>query len=104
MSHPDEPTSWSAFEADLSAALALDGEERDSLASLGFAATWRTPAASASEARWGWLALLGVVSAFLAWSFAAQPIGDVLGLASLVGLGTILLTTTVGWMLAASQA
>jgi hypothetical protein len=105
MSHPDEPTNWSAFEADLSAALDLDGEERDFLASLDLASTWRNAeAVSPSDARWGWLALLGVVGAFVAWSVAAQPVGNVLGLANLVGLGTILLTTSVGGILAAGQA
>jgi len=104
MSRPDEPTNWSAFEADLSAALDLDGEERDFLASLDLASPWRTSAETAADSRWGWLALLGVVGAFIAWSVAAQPVGDALGLASLVGLGTILLTTSFGWMLAASQA
>jgi len=104
MSRPDEPTNWSAFDANLAAALDLDQEERDFLASLDLAATWRASAANATDARWGWLALLGVVAAFLAWSVAAQPIGNVLGLANLVGLGTLALTTGLGWVLAASQA
>ena len=104
MSNPDEPTNWSAFEADLSAALDLDGEERDFLANLDLASTWRASAEPAADSRWGWLALLGVVGAFAAWSLAAQPVGDVLGMANLVGLGTILLTTAVGWILAAGEA
>src|SRR5262249_11347558 len=71
---------------------------------LDLAATWRASTATASDGRWGWLALLGVVTAFFAWSVAAQPFGNLLGIANLVGLGTVLLATGFGMLLGVSQA
>jgi hypothetical protein len=93
-----------AFDASLGAALDLDHAELDFLASLDLAATWRASTATASDGRWGWLALLGVVAAFFAWSAAAQPFGNLVGIANLVGLGSVLLTTGVGMLLGVSQA
>jgi hypothetical protein len=88
---------------DLRVALELNPQEHAYLASLDLPAAWRTSPASAFEASWGWLALFGVLAAFAAWSLAAQPAGDLLDLANLVGLGTLLLTTSVGAVLSLGQ-
>lgn len=95
---------WDATSASLTAALDLDQQENQFLTGLDLAATWRTSAASASDARWGWLALLGVVAVFFAWTLAAQPFGDVLGMANQVGLSSVLLTNGLGLLLALGQA
>ena len=95
---------WHAAGARLRAALRLDEDERAYLASLELAATWRTRSASTAEAAWGWLALVGVLAAFLAWTVAAQPIGAAVAAALQVGLGTVLLTTALGLLLGVGQA
>jgi hypothetical protein len=95
---------WHTASNSLQSALALDQDERAYLASLDLAATWRTRAAETSGALWGWLALLGVIATFLAWSVAAQPSGVLLGTANQVGVGTVLITNALGLLLGASQA
>jgi anti-sigma factor RsiW len=90
---------WHADNLSLRSALELDHAESDYLASLDLARTWRAQAAASTEAHWGWLALLGIVTAFVAWTFAAQPFGELLGTADLVGLGTILSTNAVTLLL-----
>jgi hypothetical protein len=95
---------WHAASASIGAALALDQDERAYLASLDLAGTWRTRSAHSTDARWGWLALLGVVSAFIAWTVAAQPFGAVLGTANQVGLSTVLVTNAIGLFLGAVRS
>jgi hypothetical protein len=94
---------WQAAAPQLGAALQLDEDERAYLASLDLAASWRTRSASAGEVAWGWLALLGVIAAFVAWSVAGQPVGAALGVASQVGLSTVLLTTALSLLLGAGR-
>ena len=84
--------------AQLRAALDLDQDERAYLAALDLAATWLAQSRTATDWRWGWLALFGVVAAFIAWSVAAQALGDVLATANQVGVGTVVLTTAL-WQL-----
>jgi hypothetical protein len=95
---------WHADAANLRAALELDQDERAYLASLDLSSTWRAQSATATDARWGWLALLGIVTGFIAWTVAAQPFGDLLGTANLVGLSTVLLTATVSLLLSVAQS
>jgi hypothetical protein len=103
MPFPDELTPDPWLEEGLRAALALDEDERAYLSGLDLAGTWRRGAASTVDARWGWLALFAVVTAFGAWAVAAQFFGDVLSTANEVGLSTVLLTSAVGLLLGASQ-
>jgi hypothetical protein len=93
-----------AASARLRAALDLDQDERAYLASLDLASRWRTRSTRAADSRLGWLALFGVVTAFVAWTLAAPLLDQALTVASLVGLGTVLLTTAVTVLLGASQA
>jgi putative zinc finger protein len=95
---------WQVVGARLQAALDLDQDERTYLASLNLADTWRTQSANATEARWGWLALFAVVAAFIAWTVAAQPFGEVLATANQVGLGTVLLTSALELLLGVGQS
>jgi hypothetical protein len=95
---------WHAISASLQAALDLDQDERAYLAGLDLAATWRTRPAGTTDAPWGWLALVGVVAAFIAWAVAAQSFGLALAAASEVGLDTVLLTTALGLLLGVGQA
>lgn len=88
----------------LHTALELDQDERDYLASLNMAATWRSQSAQTADPRWGWLALIGVVAAFLAWSVASQLFGDVLNTANEVGLSTVVLNTAIQLALSFGQA
>jgi anti-sigma factor RsiW len=90
---------WHSDSDSLRSALELDYDERAYLASLDLATTWRAQAAPATDARWGWLALLGIVTGFVAWTIAAQPLGELLGTASLVGLGSVLLTNAITLLL-----
>jgi len=83
----------------LRSALELDHDERAFLAGLDLASTWRAQAIPSADVRWGWLALLGSVTAFIAWTIAAQPFGELLGTANLVGLGTVVLTNAVALLL-----
>lgn len=94
MPHPDE---IGLDELTLRAALDLDEDERAYLARLDLAARWRALAQTetATDSRWGWLALLGVAAAFIGWTFAAEPLGDLLAVANQIGLSTVLLTTAV---------
>src|SRR5215471_6545133 len=100
MSSSDEPT----FDRWLTEALELDQDERAYLASLDLPSTWRDRAATATDWRRGWLALFSVIAAFVAWSVAAQPLGDLLGSAYQVGLSTLLLTTALGLLFGAGQS
>jgi hypothetical protein len=95
---------WQADSASLQAALELDQDERAYLAGLDLAATWRRRSTATSDARWGRLALLGIVSGFVAWTIAAQPFSDLLGIVNLVGLGTLLLTNALELLLGAGQS
>lgn len=88
MPHPDEEA---LDELSLRAALDLDQDERAYLASLDLAAAWRTQPSMATDSRWGWIALTCVVAAFIGWTFAAEPFGDLLTLANQVGLSTLML-------------
>jgi hypothetical protein len=98
------PDDTDATGASIRAALDLDEDERAYLATLQLATTWRTRSATASEsARWGWIALFGVISAFITWSVAAQPFNELLADASLVGIGTLLLTSAVELLLGVGQ-
>jgi anti-sigma factor RsiW len=90
---------WQADNLSLRSALELDHDERAYLANLDLATTWRAQAAPSTDARWGWLALLGIITAFIAWTIAAQPFGELLGTANLFGLGTVLLTNAVTLLL-----
>jgi hypothetical protein len=94
MSDPDDELT-----RELRAALELDQDERAYLAGLNLAATWRAESTSATSAQWGRLVLIGVVTAFVAWSVAAQPFGGLLATANQVGLAIILLTTALGFVL-----
>jgi len=98
MPSPDEPT----LEMWLREALDLDQDERAYLASLDLASTWRQEATTA-DARWGLLALLGVVGAFIAWSVASPFARDAFALANLVGLSTFVVTNVVGLLGGLSQ-
>jgi hypothetical protein len=94
-----------AASARLRDALRLDDEERAYLASLELATAWRNRSPHrAMQATWGWLALLGVVAAFVAWTLAADSFGAALAAASQVGLGTVLLTTALGLLLGLGEA
>lgn len=90
MPHPDE---MALDELSLRAALDLDQGERAYLASLDLAATWRTQPSKATDSPWGWIALTCVVAAFIGWTLAAEPFGDLLTLANQVGLSTVMLGT-----------
>jgi choline-glycine betaine transporter len=100
MDHPDEQT----LELWLADALRLDRDEHAYLASLDLAATWRANSASPADVRWGWLALIGVVGAFLLWTLGLEPFGEILATANLVGLGTILVSTALGLLVSFSEA
>lgn len=91
------------FDRWLKEALELDPDEHAYLASLDLSATWRARVATATDWRWGWLALFSVIAAFIAWSVAAQPLGDLLGAANQVGMSTLLLTTALGLLFGAGQ-
>ena len=95
---------WTGQADGLRAALALDWDEHAYLAGLDLAATWRGRTANATDARWGWLALFAVITAFITWTVAAQPFGDVLSTANEVGLSTVLLTSTIGLVIGVSQS
>src|SRR5690242_6627014 len=92
MSSPDE------FDLQLRAALDLDQEERAYLSGLNLSGAWRSQAVN-SGAPWGWLALVGVVSAFVAWTLLLEPFALALATANLVGLGTVAVTTAIGVVL-----
>jgi hypothetical protein len=94
---------WQASNAQLRAALSLNNEEQAFLASLDLSATWRTQQATATPP-WGWLALIGLVAAFFAWTFAGPLVDPVLAAASRVGLGSILADGFVGVLFDAGQA
>ena len=98
MSQPDELT------RELRGALALDEGERAYLARIDLAASWRTRRANATDSHLGWLALFGVLAAFLVWSVAAQPVGQVLSTASNLGASTVLLTSALGAVLYTSES
>jgi hypothetical protein len=98
MPYPDELTPR------LRAALDLDQDERAYLANLDLASTWRTRSAHAMDWHLGLLAVFGVLAAFVAWTLVAPLLDQVLGAASLVGLGTILLTTAVAALLGVGEA
>jgi hypothetical protein len=100
MDHPDEQT----LEFWLADALRLDQDERAYLANLDLAGTWRARSANAPDARWGWLALIGVVGAFLVWTAGLEPFGEILATANLVGLSTILVSAAVGFLVSSSEA
>jgi hypothetical protein len=85
MSSPDD------FARELRAALDLDQDERAYLSTLNLSAAWRSRSAVAKDSPWGWLALCGVIGAFVAWTLALQPFVSVLQTANLVGLSTIAL-------------
>jgi anti-sigma factor RsiW len=88
--------------ASLHAALELDQDERAYLATLDLAAAWRTR--TATDARWGWLALIGVLGAFVAWTIAGRPFGELLGMANQVGLSTVLFSSAFGALLSLIQS
>jgi anti-sigma factor RsiW len=100
----EQQRQWQASDARLRTALDLDQDERAYLASLDLANIWRTRSVRATDWHLGWLALFGVVAAFVAWTLAAPLVDEVLLAASLVGLGNVLLTTVVGLLLSAGQA
>jgi hypothetical protein len=93
-----------AMNALLQAALGLDQDERTYLAGLDLAAAWRARSANASDSRWGWVTFLGLVAAFIAWNLAAPGLGQVLATADQVGVGVVLLTTTLGLLLGAAHS
>jgi hypothetical protein len=95
---------WLAAATSMRAALDLDQSERAYLATLDLGGTWRNQAAPATDSPWGWIALIGVVAAFIAWTVSAQPFGDVFATANQVGLGTFLLTNAVELLLGAVRA
>ena len=97
------PEEFALDELTLRAALDLDQEERAYLASLDLAATWRVRSNSVAESAWGWLAFLVVVAAFIGWTVAAQPFGDLLATANQVGLNTILVSTALRLLLGLGQ-
>lgn len=100
MSSPDD------FNLELSAALDLDQDERDYLASLDLSGAWRARSSTAStifDGRWGRLAFLGVVAAFVVWTFAGGPLGQLLVTANQLGLGTLVATSVVGLLLGFSE-
>jgi hypothetical protein len=99
MSFPDE----SDLDTMLRAALDLDAGERAYLAGLDLAATWRSRPATATDTVWGWLALFVVLAGFVAWTVAAEPLGDALSTAGKLGVSTVVLTTAVGLLLHAGQ-
>jgi hypothetical protein len=90
--------------AGLRAALELDQRERDYVVTLDLGGPWRTRRTSTADARWGWLALLGVVTAFLAWTAVAQQFGFAVGVANEVGVGSVVVTTALTLLFSASQA
>src|SRR5258706_10875506 len=65
-----------ALDAELSAALGLDAEERAFLAGLELGSTWRARSATTTSLSWGWIALVGVVAGFAAWLAAAPVFGS----------------------------
>src|SRR5690348_6788655 len=97
MSDPDELSP--ELRSLLRAALDMDQDERAYLIDLKLAARWRAQPAAAQDSAWGWIALLGVVSAFVAWSFVFQPFTNLVDMANVVGFGTVLLTSLVGLLL-----
>ena len=90
---------WHATDTSLRAALDLDEDERAYLVGLNLASTWRAQSALATDRTWGWLALFTVLAGFVAWTVAAQPIGQALSALSMVGASTLLLTTAIGLVL-----
>lgn len=95
---------WQTASARLHVALDLDQDERAYLASLDLATTWRTGAANASDSPWGWVALFGVITAFIAWTVALQPFGELLATANQVGLTTVLVSNALGLVLSAGHS
>jgi anti-sigma factor RsiW len=92
-----------ARDAELHAALALDADERAYLSGLELAATWRTSPATAARA-WGWIALAGVVAAFVAWLVLPPIFGSVVAAAVQVGVDTLLLNAALGLVFGLSLA
>jgi anti-sigma factor RsiW len=93
--------------ARLRAALDLDQDERAYLATLNLASRWRAQSNRTADRHLGWLALFAVIGAFLAWTLAAPllgAVGQLLGAASMVGVGTVVLTTVIAVLLGAAQA
>src|SRR5688572_7868907 len=84
-----------ALGADLHASLDLDADERAYLRGLDLAARWRT-APSVTALPWAWIALAGVVSAYVAWAIAAPMFGSIAVLAVQIALGTAPLHLAVG--------
>ena len=90
---------WRATDTRLRAALDLDEDERAYLVGLNLASTWRARSAPATDRTWGWLALFTVLAGFVAWTVAAQPVGQALSALGMVGASTLLLTTAIGLVL-----
>jgi hypothetical protein len=84
--------------------LALDQDELAYLANLSLSSAWRNRLATSTDARWGWLALFGLVAAFITWTVAAYPITAAIDTANQLGLATILVTTAVGALLGVAEA
>ncbi len=95
MSFPDDPN----LELWLADALDLDEEEHAYLASLDLTRTWRERTASATDSRWGWLALIVVLAGFLTWTVASQELSTLLVTANEVGLSTVVVSSLVGIVL-----
>src|SRR3954468_6723273 len=57
---------WQAAHASLRSALSLDADEQAYLVGLNLPATWQTRPAPAA-APWGWLTVVGLITAFVAW-------------------------------------
>lgn len=89
---------------ELGAALQLDHDELAYLDSLQLRTAWRSPAHTAAPQHLGRLALFAVVTAFLAWTLAAQPLGDAFAAATRVGLDTVLIGSAIGVVLNLGQA
>lgn len=106
MSSPDEPK----LERWLTEALDLGEDERTYLASLNLAAPWKARAsvkarsAGVTGSWWGWLALFSVFAAFVAWTVAAQPVGQALSTANMLGASTLMLNAAIGLLLHTVQA
>jgi len=94
MPNPDEEP----LEFWLRDALDLDQEERNYLASLNLASPWRQQSATVTDARWGWLALIGVVTAFITWSLAGPIVSADFDFANRIGLSTFVVTNVVEWL------
>jgi hypothetical protein len=94
---------WQSLGASLHVALDLDQDERAFLTSLDLSAGWRNRTSKTLAAHWGWLAVVSVVTAFIAWTLTIQPFGDLLATADQVGLSTFLLTNVVGLLLGIAQ-